>query len=810
MKTLTNLLILLVTILSLALFNACGNKGGKVLPEEEECLDFDEDGFKDIECGGKDCDDSDASINPEASEVVCNEVDEDCNGSDDCGCADTDSDGYFAIASTCEEGNDCDDINNTIFPSAEEVCDEVDNNCDGVIDEGVCEEEEEEEEEENPPVLKTYFKDEDGDGFGDLNESAEAESKPAGYVENSDDCNDEDSSINPSATEIACNEIDEDCSGADECTVIPSLKTFYFDYDEDGFGDPNVMRDAYEQPEGYVENNTDCNDEEFSINPEATELCNAIDDNCDGQIDEAWLDTDLDGEADCVDTDDDGDGILEDAISGDYPCTGGETENCDDNCPGIANPEQKDFDSDGVGIHCETSIVFDLCTHTEVSALNSAIENINDEVEGGATIKVSACEDGMLYDVEGTAIEVENKNITLIKDEESADFTFIDSECESRSQIFFINLSEDSNSVTVSDFKLDGEEVACEKQGIRVYFSHAELNKVVVKNMEIKNFNTTSCGAAVEFDYFGSNNEIQLLDSVIYNNTSDRTHYLAGTIAADLSQYYPGNSLIIANNEIYGNETKGLDGGGITVRNKSDRSFFSIVNNKISSNETTNRGGGIYFYNDHAEDSIIEITQNIINGNISTSLSSEDENYGGGIYFFEGAGSDFSDILIANNTINGNTAQDRGSALCFENNGSDSSITIANNLITDHSVVEGEPIVEALYMKDNGTRTELTIEKNGFYGNSDDLYYEYYDYSASDYFYIDTCLGLGQICLLLTPYEDSETLDFYLREESAAINAGINLDWKQSDVDFEENPRIRCGVIDLGVYEVQFDACPAY
>jgi len=62
--------------------------------------------------------------------------------------------------------------------------------------------------------------------------------------------------------------------------------SFFLDSDHDGYGDNSIKQDAFTTPSGYVLDNTDCNDNLAAINPGASELCNGIDDNCDGQIDE--------------------------------------------------------------------------------------------------------------------------------------------------------------------------------------------------------------------------------------------------------------------------------------------------------------------------------------------------------------------------------------------------------------------------------------------------------------------------------------------------------------------------------------------
>ena len=121
------------------------------------------------------------------------------------------------------------------------------------------------------------------------------------------DCSPLDPAIYNGAAEI-CNGIDDNCNGQIDETV---LQTFFRDTDGDGFGNPSIFIQACSPPFGYVTDNTDCDDNYSDINPEANEVCNGLDDNCDGQVDEGFIDSDLDGQADCIDPDDDNDGVAD-------------------------------------------------------------------------------------------------------------------------------------------------------------------------------------------------------------------------------------------------------------------------------------------------------------------------------------------------------------------------------------------------------------------------------------------------------------------------------------------------------------------
>jgi hypothetical protein len=170
---------------------------------------------------------------------------------------DHDQDGYVSAEHPEEGGDDCDDDRAETFPGAAELCDGLDNDCDSVIDEGVTD-------------LEGLYHDRDRDSYGGEPLTSCPPPAPEDMSDVPGDCDDENSTFNPEATDVLGDDVDQNCDGLDGT---------------DGDGDGVISVET---------GGTDCEDADATAYPGAEEICfDLVDNDCDSLTDEA-------GEAPCI------------------------------------------------------------------------------------------------------------------------------------------------------------------------------------------------------------------------------------------------------------------------------------------------------------------------------------------------------------------------------------------------------------------------------------------------------------------------------------------------------------------------------
>ena len=354
------------------------------VPLDSEPADADQDGYGVDE----DCDDTNSSVNPGATEI-CNDVDDDCNGEVDdsvgdlwyddvdgdlYGSADSERQGCDAEGGVAN-GDDCDDSDPGVHPGATELCNSGDDDCDDQVDEDAAD-------------ADDWYIDYDGDGEGsDTYVEASCE-QPSGYVDNDDDCDDTDSAVNTAAAET-CDTVDNDCDGRVDPDDSVDAPEWYIDYDGDGEGSSAFRYTSCSAPTGYVGNPDDCDDTDADIHTSASEVCDGVDNDCDGDVD----DDDSDGPSSTTyyaDADGDGYGdasTTEDACEAPSGYVDND-EDCDDTDSAISPDAAEVCDEDEVDEDCDGDVNDD---DSDISGTTWYLDDDGDGYGDSAGGTTSAC-----------------------------------------------------------------------------------------------------------------------------------------------------------------------------------------------------------------------------------------------------------------------------------------------------------------------------------------------------------------------------------------------------------------------------------
>ncbi|HCH66198.1 MAG: hypothetical protein CL927_17485 [Deltaproteobacteria bacterium] len=540
---------------------------------------------------------------------------------------DADSDGFTA-------DTDCDDANDRVFPGAVERCDGIDNNCNGLVDDA-------------DPALdlstaERWFVDGDADGYGDMSERVLACDQPAGAVLSGADCDDANSSISPDATEI-CDGVDNNCNDAiddDDPTLDPSSQsTWYLDADSDGFGSADTPLQSCARPDGAVDNDRDCDDENATVNPDAAEVCDTdnLDEDCNGVANDEDSGVDPDSQSRSY-VDADGDGYGDESDDGVLSCTPPadhvlDHTDCDDDnidispeaieiCDTVDNNCNGDIDDEDATVDPSSQTRFYTDADTDGYGADTATGVLYCDGPSGTAASNTDCDDGAAS-VNPGATEICN-GVDDDCDARTTEAGLV--AFESRSGVFTDLAASFGGTSTSADrytTTANGTLWFCDG----TFYTHltVEHDLTIAPASGIVVLDGTDSGRVVNVETNGLTVDI---DNVVIQHGYAQYGGGVACVGSNSTTVVSLNNVELSNNEAFD-----VGGGALAWSCELD-----INDSTIADNTSENVGGVAYF--DSATGRIVDST---IEGNFGNT-------FGGGLGIYTGSSLTVEDTLVTNNT----------------------------------------------------------------------------------------------------------------------------------------------------------------
>lgn len=408
------------------------------------------------------------------------------------------------------------------------------------------------------------------------------------------DCDDTDPAVRPGATEICLNSKDDDCDGEVDETICSDCN----DNDGDGYGNP--------ASDDCTHSTLDCNDNDSAVHPQAQEICDGYDNDCDGSPAANEIDSDEDGYMKCENDCDDEDPLTNPGVA--ELCDG-----LDNNCDDVVPANESDTDGDAIlncDDNCPTYFMYNNnCAEVSPNGSDDT-ETINDAIVNQLNDR------GIIILKEGTyniigSINIDNKNLSIIGENSNV---ILKNNYNGQNGMFYIYLSHPSSSYNaeISNLTIEGD--ADNNTAIFIYVGNSE-NTVSIHDNVILDSNSENSGGGIYAFVGGSDNSITILNNTFNSNRAEDN---GGGIFAVMSG--SDSYIHIINNVIRGNSA--FNGGGVyaKVTDGSNGEIF-LINNTVYLNcgaSYGTNGAGIHTKNE-SNSSTIKLKNNLITDSLGGS-----------------------------------------------------------------------------------------------------------------------------------------------------------------------------------------------